>query len=108
VKPNPLTLVVSVTRDLKLKLNQDDYGSIDDLGPLSKKLLEIFEMRLVQHVYKPGVELRSDLRESERIEKTLIIKGTRSLKYGDVIKVIDAVKFAGASPIVLQIDDLAP
>src|ERR1044072_523532 len=107
-KPNPLTLVVSVTRELKLKLNQDNYGSIDDPGPLSTKLLEIFQLRTEQHVYKPGTEQRSDLRESERIEKTLIIKGTRSLKYGDVVTLIDVVKAAGGNPIVLQIDDLAP
>ena len=40
--------------------------------------------------------------------KTLIIKGTRSLRYGDVIKIIDAVKGSDADPIFLQIDDLAP
>ena len=107
-KPNPLTLVVSVTRELNLKLNQDACGNIDDTGPLSAKLLEIFQARFEQHAYKPGLELRTDLPESERIEKTLIIKGTRSLKYGDVIKLIDAVKSAGANPLVLQIDDLSP
>jgi biopolymer transport protein ExbD len=108
MKPNPLTLVVSVSPDLKLKLNMDDYGSVSDPEPLSTKLLEIFKQRTENRAYKSGLELRTDLPESERIEKTLIIKGTRSLKYGDVIKVIDAVKGAEANPIVLQIDDLAP
>jgi biopolymer transport protein ExbD len=42
----------------------------------------------------------------ERVEKTLIIKPNRSVKYGDVVKVVDAVRGAGASPVVLQIDDL--
>lgn len=107
MKPNPLMLVVSVTPDLKLKLNQEDYGSIDDPAPLSKKLSEIFQLRLEQRAYKPGLELRTDLPESERVEKTLIIKANRSLKYGDVIKVIDAAKGSGAYPLVLQIDDLA-
>jgi biopolymer transport protein ExbD len=105
LKPNPLILVVSVTPDLKLKLNQDDYGSVNDSEPLSAMLLKIFQQRLEQHAYKPGVETRTDLPESERIEKTLIIKADRSIKYGDVIKVIDAVKGSGAVPIVLQIDD---
>jgi len=108
MKPNPLMLVVSVMPDLKLKLNQDDYGSVNDLEPLTTKLLEIFQLRMEQHAYKPGTELRTDLTESERIEKTLIIKGTRSLRYGDVIKIIDAVKGSDADPIFLQIDDLAP
>ena len=30
VKPNPMMLVVSVTPDLKLKLNMDDYGSVNE------------------------------------------------------------------------------
>jgi biopolymer transport protein ExbD len=28
------------------------------------------------------------------------------LKYGDVVKVIDAIKGAGANPVGLQVDDL--
>ena len=30
----------------------------------------------------------------------------RGLPYGEVVKVVDAVKIAGADPISLQIDDL--
>lgn len=107
-RPNPLMLVVSVLPDLKLKLNQDDYGSVNDPQPLSAKLAEIFRLREEQFALKPGMETRTDLPLSERVEKTLVVKATRSIKYGDVIKIIDAVKGAGASPIVLQIDDLAP
>lgn len=107
-RPNPLTLVVSVTSDLKLRLNQDDYGDVNDAQPLSTKLAEIFRLREEQLALKPGMETRSDLPLSDRTEKTLIIKANRSIKYGDVIKIIDVVKGAGAAPIVLQIDDLAP
>lgn len=107
-RPNPLTLVVSVSPDLKLRLNMDDYGAVNDPEPLSVKLSEIFRQREEQLALKPGMETRSDLPLSERIEKTVIIKADRSIKYGDVIKVIDAVKGTGAAPIVLQIDDLAP
>lgn len=106
LKPNPLMLVVTVTPDLKLKLNQEDYGSVNDPEPLRAMLFRVFQQRLEQRAYKPGLETRSDLSESERVEKTLIIKADRAIKYGDVIKVIDAVKGAGAAPIVLQIDDL--
>jgi biopolymer transport protein ExbD len=105
LKPDPLMLVVTVTPDLKLKLNQQDYGSVNDPEPLTAMLLRVFQQRLEQRAYKPGLETRSDLPESERVEKTLIIKADRAIKYGDVIKVIDAVKGAGAVPIVLQIDD---
>jgi biopolymer transport protein ExbD len=49
---------------------------------------------------------RLDLPEDVRIEKTVFIKGPRQLPYGEVAKVIDGLKGAGASPIGLQLDDL--
>jgi biopolymer transport protein ExbD len=36
----------------------------------------------------------------------VFIKAPRSLPYGDVVKVIDGIKGAGANPIGLQIDNL--
>src|SRR5881409_3388068 len=45
LKPNPLTLVVSISTDLQLKLNQDNIGSVNDTGPLSQKLRQTFEKR---------------------------------------------------------------
>jgi len=106
LKPNPLTLVVSISSDLQLKLNQDSMGSVNDTGPLSQKLVHVFQQRKEQHAYKPGMETRSDLSEDDRIEKTVFVKAPRSLQYGEVVKVIDAIKGAGANPVGLQVDDL--
>lgn len=53
------------------------------------------------------METRADVPEGERIEKTVVVKATRSNKYGDVVRLIDAIKGAGANAIVLQIDDLS-
>jgi biopolymer transport protein ExbD len=106
LKPNPLTLVVSISTDLRLKLNQDDIGNVNDSAPLSVKLQQILRLRKEMRAYKPGLETRTDLTEDERVEKTITVKAPRSIKYGDVMKIVDAIKGAGASPIVLQLDDL--
>lgn len=106
LKPNPLTLVVSISNDLQLKLNQDSVGSVNDTAALSQKLLQLFRQRADTRAYKPGMEVRTELPESQRIEKTVFVKAPRSVKYGDVVKVIDAIKGAGASPVGLQVDDL--
>ena len=106
LKPNPLTLVVSIGQDLQLKLNQDAMGSVNDPGALVAKLQLTFKQRKEQHVYKPGMETRTDLPEDQRVEKTVVIKAYRSCRYGDVIKIIDVVKGTGANPIILQLDDL--
>jgi biopolymer transport protein ExbD len=107
IKPNPLTLVVSIDKDMKLKLNTEDMGTVYDTSKLSTTLAQLFEKRRQERAYRYGMENRTDLPEEERIEKTVFIKAPRSIKYGEVVKVIDAVKGAGANPIGLQIDDLA-
>src|SRR5215510_10914981 len=84
LKPNPLTLVVSIGTDLQLKLNQDNIGSVNDTTQLSQKLTQVFQDRKSQRAYKVGMETRSDVPEEERIEKTVFVKAPRSLKYGDV------------------------
>ena len=106
LKPNPLTLVVSISPDLQIKLNQDALGSVNDTAPLAQKLALTFAQRKEQRAYKVGMETRSDVKEDDRIEKTVFVKAPRAVKYGDVVKVIDAIKGAGASPVGLQVDDL--
>ncbi len=98
-KPNPLTLVVGVNKsDMKVTLNNVTAGDVSDAGELTNQLSQIFKDRENNGVFREG---------TNEVEKTVFIKSPRSVKYGDVVKVIDAVKLAGAQPIGLQIDDLA-
>ena len=106
LKPNPLTLVVSIAPDLSIKLNQDALGSVNETAPLAQRLAQVFKERISTRAYKIGFETRSDLKEEDRIEKTVFVKAPRATKYGDVVKVIDAIKGAGANPVGLQVDDL--
>jgi biopolymer transport protein ExbD len=106
LKPNPLTLVVSITPDLQIKLNQDPMGSVNDTTALAAKLQQTFQQRKEQHAYKVGMETATNVSEDQRIEKTVFVKAPRALHYGDVVKVIDAIKGAGANPVGLQVDDL--
>jgi len=104
--PTPLTLVVSMSRDLKLELNGQPSGTAIDPSNLSQTLNRIFQQRKEQHAYKRGLETRSDLPEDERVEKTITVKARRSIKYGDVVRLVGAIKGARASPIILQVDDV--
>ena len=98
VKPNPLTLVVAINKDTKaVTLNNETFGDVTDTESLGNKLREIFKQRTDNGVFREG---------TNEVEKTLFIKSPKSVRYGDVVKIIDAVKAAGASPIGLQIDDL--
>ena len=106
LKPNPLTLVVSISTDLQLKLNSEAMGSVNDPSALAAKLQMTFQQRKEQRAYKYGMEAATNIPEDQRIEKTVFVKAPRALKYGEVVKVIDAIKGAGANPIGLQVDDL--
>ena len=136
LKPNPLTLVVFISLDLKIQLNNrtspgpedschdvvPDYGSVNDPSHLALCLRHTFDKRTHQQfpAWKQDMGPGSDAEKKmnslygegspkaieARIEKTVFIKAPRALHYGDVVKVIDALKGAGADPVGLQMDDL--
>lgn len=96
-EPNPLTLVVAVNSEKNLRLNKDNYGTLDDTKDLIAELNEIFQKREENGAFAEN---------TNQIQKTVFVKAPRTLPYGEVVKLVDAVKIAGADPISLQIDDL--
>jgi biopolymer transport protein TolR len=102
------TLVVTIQPDRTLKLNglTDDMGTVEDTAKLSQFLISLFKARKTNHVYRAGMLTRIDLPEDYRIEKTVFIKAPRSIPYGEVARVIDGLKGAGAEPVGLQLDGL--
>ena len=91
IRPNPDTLIASMATDGTLRLNNKvEVGTIDDPAKLIAQLSTIFAARAA----------------NDSVERTVFIKAPRKKGYGDVAKLVDAVKIAGASPVSLQIDDL--
>ena len=107
LQANDKTLVVTINSDLSLKLNGlAEMGSVNDTTKLATTLADVFYQRRQNHAYKYEFRDRADLPDDIRIEKTVFIKAPRALPYADVVRVLDGIKGAGASPIGLQIDDL--
>ena len=101
------TLVVTIQADGSLKLNAlDDMGTVEDSSKLGNFLVSLFKERKLNHVYRDEMISRIDLPDDVRIQKTVFIKAPRSISYGQVAKVIDQLKGAGAEPVGLQLDDL--
>ena len=97
---NPKTILVSVGQDSTLTLNTETgLGTTADTNRLVDRLREIFAMRLangdVSESFADLVERPFD----DRIERTVFIKAPRTMNYGSVTRVVDAVKLAGAFPI---------
>jgi len=107
ITPNPLTLLVTIEADRTLKLNSlGDLGTVEDTAKLSAKLSEVFQERKRNHTYRAEMVGRVELPEDARVEKTVFIRASRSTSYGDVARVIDGIKGAGAQPVGLQLDGL--
>jgi biopolymer transport protein ExbD len=96
-EPYGLNLRVDLLSDLSLKLNGIGAGSIDDMTELTRRLSDTIKQR---------EELGSIDPSTGMIAKTVFIRAPRSMSYGEVAKVIDHVKSAGADPVGLQIDEL--
>ena len=105
-KTHPDTLIVKINPDASLDLNSTkDFGTIESPEKLIQKLKEVFVKRKESNLIVSNSE-KENRKPNDLIQKTVFIKAPRSLGYGKVVKVIDAVKIAGASPISLQLDDL--
>ena len=92
---DPDTVVVSVSRDLSLSVNErHDLGS--ETGARPAYLKAIFAQRAAN----------GDLDENGNVIRSVFVKAPRNIGYGNVVKVIDAEKQAGAEPLALQIDYL--
>lgn len=107
LKPDDNTLVVTIEPDRTLKLNKlSDMGTVDNLTPLTTKLTTVFAERLRNRAFRSDLIARVDLPDSKRVEKTIFIKAPRNIPYGEVARVLDGLKGAGADPIGLQLNEL--
>lgn len=105
--PDIWTLVVTIHPDFSLSLNAlTDMGTVNDTAKLNTILTKLFAERERNRSFRYEMLAREDLPAKERIERTVFIKAPVSLKYGEVVKVIDGLKGAGATPIGLQLDNL--
>ena len=94
---DPKTIVIGVASDLTLSINnKKGFGNAANADSLVTELKSIFDQRRVNGA----------LDESGNVQRTVFVKAPKNIGYGNVVKVIDAIKEAGAEPLALQIDYL--
>lgn len=96
IKPNPLTLIVELNKNMNLSLNNEPLGSLKDTSQLTNFLREIFKAREDNGVYRIG---------TNEIETTVLLKASASAKFADVINLAEMLKAAGSTIIGLLVDD---
>jgi biopolymer transport protein TolR len=107
---SPLTLVVAVAPDLSLKLLMGNEviaeGSAGDAAAVAARLAAEWRERKTAGRWKAELAARTDLPPDERVERTVFVRAPRTVHYGEVARVIDAVKGSGADPVGLQTERL--
>jgi biopolymer transport protein ExbD len=103
VSSGPLTVEVSAAGDIKL--DGRSAGTLRDTAQLTAAVKRIFESREKELARRAraveGIKLPNDgLRD-----RSVFVRAPATLGYGAVVKVIDALKTAGALPVGLKIDD---
>jgi biopolymer transport protein TolR len=89
--PDPDTLVITINPNASLMLNKDEnLGTVEEPNTLIARLSDIFSQR----------------DKNLNTARTVFIKAPKSMNYGDIVKVVDAAKMSGATPLSLQIDGL--
>lgn len=104
---HPDTLIVAVSSDNVLSLNNEaNLGTTDEPEQLIARLKNVFDQRFASG--NVSAEFGNDKNRPtlDKIERTVFIKAPKSIDFGSVARVVDAVKLAGAYPISLQIDHL--
>lgn len=94
--PNPLALHISLDKDLKLDVNREEQGSLNDTSQLINFLKQIFRDREINGVFRVT---------SNEVETTVLVKAAPTVKFADVIKLMESLREAGAKPIGLTLDE---
>jgi biopolymer transport protein ExbD len=92
-------ITVEILKGNHLRLNRKPIGNINNTSRLQSALARILEQREQQRVYILGTNI---------VDKAVFIKARKTQPYGDVKKVIDAVKSAGAAPVGLVLEPPEP
>jgi biopolymer transport protein ExbD len=105
----PDTLVAVIENDRTLRLNNErSLGTPEEPSQLIERLRDIFQQRVANGSVSTSFASDAERPVSDLAERTVFIKAPRTLDYGSVAHVVDAVKLAGAFPISLQVYDLGP
>ncbi|MFZ1699573.1 MAG: biopolymer transporter ExbD [Pyrinomonadaceae bacterium] len=107
VPTNPKTLAVIIDKDSSLSLNNEtSLGTTADASALIARLKVVFAERIANGDVSESFADSPNRPFADRIERTVFIKAPQNAPYGSIVRVVDAVKLAGAFPISLQIDHL--
>jgi TonB family protein len=100
-KPNPLILFLKIGEDRRILLNREDAGTLDDSEALIGRLRKLFAERERLRAFREGMETRTDIPLAERIEKSIYVSASPSLKADEVNRLVEEIAGIGAKPVIV-------
>jgi biopolymer transport protein ExbD len=100
-------LVVAVNGGGLISINHERLGTLDDTAPLVSRLKAILRERETSGVEQQGIELCRDFTSGDVMGGVVYVRAPRSLPYGDLAILLDAVEGSGAKSIKLALEDEA-
>ncbi|HEX8282010.1 MAG TPA: biopolymer transporter ExbD [Pyrinomonadaceae bacterium] len=96
-RESEFTILITIDAERRVFFKKEPVGTCDDVGPLKER---------VKRAIKENRQTARDRADKEmaKYAGTVFICATPDLKYGDVVKVIDAIRKAGGKPIDLDTD----
>ena len=101
-----LNITVLVDESHRLFLGNEQVGTVDDVSQFREKLTQALERRK-QALNVDGRD-RVPGGEDEAGQKVVNVCAPPSLKYGEIVKVVEVIKAVGGEPIGLQNCSAAP
>ncbi len=98
-KASPFTIIVTIDGEDRVFLNDESVGTTGDVSPLKEKLAQALERR--KQAYRAGTGNGSP-DANEAGQRVVFVRAPSSFKYGDVSRVIGAIKGVGGEPVGLQ------
>jgi biopolymer transport protein ExbD len=95
-----LIITVSVNEDRQVFLNKERVGASDDVARLKEQLARMLDAR--GQAYKSGAAGAPPDPKEDAGQKVVFVCAPSHLKYGEMVKVVEAIKSAGGDPIGLQ------
>lgn len=86
------TILIIVDAERRVFFRKEQVGTSEDVGPLKERVRQVIEKNRQAALDKGN-------NESAVSASTVFICASPDLKYGDIVKAVDAVKEAGGNPV---------
>ena len=97
-KESEWTILVTVDEERRVFFRKEQVGTTEDVGTLKERVQQVIERNRQKARELSG-------KEPDNTVSTVFLQAPSNMRYGDVSKVVEALKAAGGNPVGLQMEN---